>query len=114
MVGHPMRTPEHIAARLADTIRHVYARPSMYARPEYIESTLWDFHWAWAIVHETEQHFRDVHHDKLREFDATSGLFMFYKVEHPGSSDDDAQAFALHHWRKISAAMNVPLVPTPV
>ncbi len=27
-----MRTPEQIAEQLAETIRHVYARPSMYAR----------------------------------------------------------------------------------
>ena len=104
-----MRTSEQIADQLADTIRHVYARPSMYPRPDNIESTLWDFHWAWAIVHECEQHFRDAHIGKLREFDAASGLFSRYKHDHPDSSDDDAQQFALYHWREISVAMNVPL-----
>lgn len=104
-----MRTSEQIADQLADTIRHVYARPSMYSRPDNIESTLWDFHWAWAIVHEAEQSFRDAHLGKLREFDAASGLFLRYKHDHPDASDDDAQRFALKHWTEISRAMSVPL-----
>ncbi|TWU50680.1 hypothetical protein Poly51_39730 [Rubripirellula tenax] len=104
-----MRTPDEIAAELADTIRHIYARPSMYARPDNIESTLWNFHWAWAIVYETEQLFRDTHIAKLREFDAASGLVSRFKGDNPDASDDDAQTFAFQHWREISAAMNVPL-----
>lgn len=108
-VGHSMRTPEQIAAQLADTIRHVYARPGMYASPENIETTLWNFHWAWAIVHETEQQFRELHLGKLGEFDAASGLFSRYKFDNPDSTDDAAQAFALKHWREISAALDVPL-----
>ncbi len=92
-----MRTPEQIAEQLAETIRPVYARPSMYARPDNIETTLWNFHWAWAIVHETEQFFRDAHLGKLLEFDAASGLFSRYKYDHDNASDDDAQRFALQH-----------------
>ncbi len=106
-----MRTPEQIAAELAKTIQHVYTRPSMWARSECIESTLWNFHLAWAIVHETEKLFRETHSKKLREFDAAAGLVLWFKHNGPDATDKDAQVFALQHWREISVAMNVPLEP---
>ena len=104
-----MRTPEQIADKLADTIRHVYARPSMFAHPEHIETTLMNFHWVWSIVHENEKQFRNLHRAKLREFDAAAGLFLRFKHDNPDATDNAAQAFALQHWREISTALDVPL-----
>ncbi len=104
-----MRTPDQIADKLADTIRHVYARPSMYACPDTIECTLSNYHWAWAIVHESEARFRELQQDTLSRHKAPSGLFSRYKHDNPNASDNDALAFILDIWRAVSAELGVPL-----
>ncbi len=104
-----MRTPDQISSELADTIRHVYARPTMYARASDVERVLWDFHWAWAIVHESETEFRDLHRNTLHRHDAASGLYSRFKYDNPDASDDDALTFALDEWRTVSIALGVPL-----
>ena len=104
-----IRTPDQIAAELADTIRHVYKRPSMYSRASNIESTLWDFHWAWAIVHESETQFRKLHNDTLSRNKASSGLFSGFMHDNHDAAEDDALAFTLNEWRSISLALGVPL-----
>lgn len=104
-----MRTSQQIADELADMIRHVYARPSMYARSDTIEGTLWNFHWAWAIVHESEDDFHELHRSTLTRHKAPSGLFSRFKFDNPDASDDDALAFTLDQWRAVSAELGVPL-----
>ncbi|QDS91607.1 hypothetical protein FF011L_03370 [Roseimaritima multifibrata] len=104
-----MRTPDQIADELADVIRHVYARPSMYARPDTIESTLWNFHWAWAIVRESEVRFRELRSETLSRHKAPSGLFSRFKHDNPDASDDEALAFTLDQWRAVSTELGVPL-----
>jgi hypothetical protein len=104
-----MRTPDEIAAELADTIRQVYARPTMYARVADIERSLWDFHWVWAIVHENETRLHELHITTLTKHKAPSGLFSRYMEDNPDASDDDALAFTLAEWRNISTTIGVPL-----
>ena len=81
----------------------------MYALVSNIESTLWDFHWAWAIVHESEAQLRKLRDDTLARHKASTGLFSRFKYDNPNATNDDALAFTLNQWRSISLALGVSL-----
>ncbi|QDV42165.1 hypothetical protein Enr13x_20080 [Stieleria neptunia] len=100
-----MRTPQEIDEKLAETIRQVYKRPLMFARKHDVERSLWDFHWAWAIVHNLEKQLRDIHSETLREHHAPAGFFSRFRHDNPTASDDDALAFTLDEWRRISRTL---------
>jgi hypothetical protein len=104
-----MRTPEQIADEVADMIRHIYLRPTMYARHSDVERALANFHWCWAIVHESESQLRELTRELSHRECAPSGLWSRFKYDNPDATDDDALEFALTHWRSISAALGVPL-----
>ncbi|MDB4766630.1 hypothetical protein OAG71_02965 [bacterium] len=104
-----IRNSDQIAAELASIIRHVYQRPSMWARVDDIERTLGDFHLAWSIVHESEERFRELRSASISRHDASAGLFSRFKYDNPNATDDEALAFTLGEYRTISLALGVPL-----
>jgi len=104
-----MRSSEEIAARVAETIRHVYLRPIMYTAPCNIETPLWDFHWMWAVVHGSEALFRRCKTAVCMEERAAEGLWNRFMRDHPGASDDEALVYVFTQWKKISVELGVPL-----
>lgn len=102
-----MRSSEAVSAKIAETIRNVYKHPQMYNALDHIESTLWDFHWVWAVIHEAESLFPEI---RSSVYGQTSiDLWRTYVFQNPNAKEEEVLAYVFSKWKTISTKLKVPL-----
>jgi hypothetical protein len=104
-----MRTPEELDSLFLEQLQSVYARPQCYADPSCIETTLWCFHRAWALVHRREAEFQSLYLRLYREPKTTNGLYSRFRDEHPSGSHPEAYSYILGHWASVTKQLGVPV-----
>jgi hypothetical protein len=102
-----MRTSSELDEALHTEIRAVYTRPAMYAAPEGIETVLWTFHRAWALLHRREDEFQGLYNQMYGNECASGGLYRKFQETAGDFEGHDAYRFILQRWSQVSNSLGI-------